>query len=314
MYRGYTVFCKGCMDKKTSWKGVGDWYDSIVGEKGHYYHQQVIIPNLLRLLDLRPKGLCNNKLPNSGERECGDVIDRDDVNSALLTRNDRLQIDARSQPNSAKYCYTTPKNRLLDCGCGQGVLARHLPRGVEYVGIDIAEPLLAAARRYRSDERCSFIRADLTRPLPVTGRFSHAACILALQNIEKPEAVFEELAKVLEAGAAALFVLNHPCFRIPRQSQWRVDEAAKRQTREVFSYMSPQKIPIITHPGKGGAQTWSFHRPLSDYIAMGRRSGFVVEAIEEWCSPKKSDGPAARYEDRARREFPLFMAILYRAS
>ena len=247
------------MYKQTSWKNVGDWYDSLVGEKGHFYHQQVIIPNLLRLLDLRPK------------------------------------------------------SRLLDCGCGQGVLARSLPRGVEYTGIDIADSLLTAARGYRSEERRTFIRADLTKPWPACGPFSHAACILALQNIEMPEKVFEELTKVLEPGAPALFVLNHPCFRIPRQSRWRVDEAAKRQNREIFSYMSPQKIPIVTHPGKGGTQTWSFHRPLSDYITMGKRNGFVVEAIEEWCSPKKSEGSAARYEDRARKEFPLFMAILYRA-
>jgi hypothetical protein len=32
--------------------------------------------------------------------------------------------------------------------------------------------------------------------------------------------------------------------------------------------------------------------------------------MEEWCSDKKSEGAAARMEDRARKEFPLFLTIL----
>ena len=275
------------MDRKTSWKDVGDWYDTLVGEKGHFYHQQVILPNALRLLDV-----------SSG-------------------------------------------HRLVDLGCGQGVLSRHLPRGVEYVGIDLAEPLIAAARRYPGSERRTFLCGDLTRPWPLSGQapFTHAACILALQNIEKPEKVFEELSKATAPGATALFVLNHPCFRIPRQSRWGFDEATKSQMREIFSYMSPQKIPIATHPGKGGAQTWSFHRPLSDYAAMGRLHGFAIEAIEEWCSPKESpalplgpktgrdasflslwrfctggQGLLRKKSQTVSRKNSLFMALLYRRS
>ena len=248
------------MEHKTSWKNVSDWYDSIVGEKGHYYHQHLILPNVLRLLHLQPK------------------------------------------------------DRLVDLGCGQGVLSRRIPRGVEYVGVDVAESLLAAARRFPSRERRTFIRADLTHPWPLSSHapFTHAACILALQNIEQPEVVFEELAKILRPNGTAVFVLNHPYFRIPRQSRWSFDEATKTQTRELFSYMSPQKIPIVTHPGRGSTQTWSFHRPLSEYTKMSHEHGFVIEMIEEWCSPKESTGSAARYENRARKEFPLFMALILR--
>ncbi len=36
----------------TSWQKVSDWYDKIVGKEGHYYHQQVILPGSLRLLNL----------------------------------------------------------------------------------------------------------------------------------------------------------------------------------------------------------------------------------------------------------------------
>ena len=37
----------------TSWQKVSKWYGGIVGEKGHYFHQSVIIPKALKLLDLK---------------------------------------------------------------------------------------------------------------------------------------------------------------------------------------------------------------------------------------------------------------------
>jgi hypothetical protein len=38
--------------------------------------------------------------------------------------------------------------------------------------------------------------------------------------------------------------------------------------------------------------------------------GFLIEKIEEWISDKKSEGGMAKIEDKARKEIPLFMAIL----
>ncbi len=245
---------------QTSWKPVSEWYDSIVGEKGHYYHREVILPNVLRALSLHDK------------------------------------------------------DRLLDIGCGQGVLSRVIPKKVEYVGIDIAKPLLTSAAQYQPSPSHSFIHADLTRPWPLAKEplFSHAACILVLQNIEDPAIIFEELSKVLRDGGIAVFVLNHPYYRIPRQSRWNFDEKTKTQTRELFSYMTPLRIPIVTHPGKNASTTMSFHVPLSEYTAMSHASGFVIETIDEWCSPKYSTGSAAGWENKARKEFPLFMSITFR--
>lgn len=237
----------------TSWSSASRWYDTIVGEKGHFYHRELIIPNTLRLLDLHSN------------------------------------------------------DRLLDLGCGQGVFARHLPKQVAYIGVDIASPLLRKAKQYLPTH--TFIQADLTKPWPELPTCTHAVCLLALQNMETPEMVFSELSKVLVPKGRAVFVLNHPCFRIPRQTQWGLDEATKRQMRQVFSYMSHQKIPITTHPGESSEATWSFHFPLSYYSTLLQKSGFVIEVIEEWCSPKESTGSAARAENRARKEFPLFMAL-----
>lgn len=246
---------------KTSWKHVGNWYDSIVGEEGHFYHKTIIIPKTIEILQL------------------------------------------------------SETSRLLDVGCGQGVLSRHIPTSVTYVGLDIATSLLRAAKQYSKTPHHSFIHADLTKMWPLDPKkpFTHAACILALQNIEHPQVIFQELSKVLENGGRALFVLNHPCFRIPRQSSWGFNENTKTQVREISAYMSPQKIPIITSPGKDQkTTTWSFHHPLSYYAHLAKEAGFLIEDMEEWCSPKESTGKAAAWENRARKEFPLFMALVLR--
>lgn len=247
----------------TSWQKVGQWYNEIVGEQGHYYHQNLIIPGVLKLLDF-------------------------------------------------------PKERsssLLDLACGQGVLSRHLPPHVAYVGIDAAAPLIAAAKHYPNKPSRQFIQADITHPLPLKGKiFSHASILLAIQNIESPEAVFQQAAAHLEPGAPFVIVLNHPCFRIPRQSSWKVDQDQKIQYRRIDRYMSNMKIPIQMHPGKGKTSetTWSFHHPLSAYSRWLKEAGFYIELIEEWCSNKVSEGRTAKMENRSREEIPLFMALLAR--
>ena len=42
------------MPTNTSWEQVNKWYSKIVGDKGHYYHQSVVIPKTLALLGLTP--------------------------------------------------------------------------------------------------------------------------------------------------------------------------------------------------------------------------------------------------------------------
>lgn len=247
----------------TSWQNVGKWYNHAVGEEGHFYHQTLIIPQTLKLLNLSEIKSCS----------------------------------------------------LLDLACGQGVLSRHLPEHVAYVGVDAAAPLIAAARRYRHPHSHQFFQADITQNLPLQHPlFSHATLILALQNIENPLAVFLNASHHLQSNASFLLVINHPCFRIPRQSSWKIDEENNTQYRRIDRYMSPMKIPIQTHPSKQqySPHTFSFHHPLSDYSRWLKEAGFFIELIEEWCSPKVSEGGAAKRENRSRKEIPLFMAILAR--
>lgn len=201
---------------------------------------------------------------------------------------------------------------LLDLGCGQGILASHIPSHVAYTGIDLAPSLIDAAKKKKKKNQ-TFLVGDICKPLPIEKKdFTHATIILALQNVSAPDKALFEAAKHLCHGGILAIVLNHPCFRIPRQTSWVIDEEKKLQSRCVHRYLSPLKIPIHMHPAKGRASetTWSFHHSLSDYSRFLAQAGFATLLIEEWTSDKKSTGKFSKMENRARKEFPLFLTFL----
>lgn len=246
--------------QKTSWESSAKWYDEAVGEKGHYYHEHVIFPNLFRLMGL----------------------------------------DKCDHP------------KVLDIACGQGILARQIPKGVPYFGVDISPSLIQSAKERADKKFHRFQVGDAAKKLNLPEKeFTHAAIILALQNISAPLQVLKNAAGHLAPNGRLFIVLNHPCFRIPRQSSWGVDEAKKLQYRRVDTYLSPLEIPIETHPGKKEqTQTVSFHHPLSSYMNWLKEAGFAVVGMEEWVSDKISTGGKARMENRARGEFPLFLTLV----
>jgi hypothetical protein len=129
-----------------------------------------------------------------------------------------------------------------------------------------------------------------------------------------PLPVFQNAAAHLMPQGKLVLVLNHPCFRIPRQSGWIIDEKKQLQSRRIDRYMTPLEIPIFTRPSQQecSASSPSYHLSLSAYSQALLKSGFCIDLIEEWCSDKKSTGKAARRENRARQEFPLFLCIVAR--
>jgi SAM-dependent methyltransferase len=215
-------------------------------------------------------------------------------------------------PNTLRLLNLNLNSTLLDVACGQGVLARAIGKVQHYCGYDLSSSLINEAKKLNKIKSFKFFVHDATRPLdPSLGLFSHAACLLALQNIPSPIDVFKSISVHIESGGKFVFVINHPSFRIPRMSGWIIDEKKKLQSRRIDAYMSHQKIPIATHPSQPNTQnTLSFHYPLSYFCDALKNSGFYIETVEEWCSNKTSTGKMATQENRARKEFPLFMAIV----
>lgn len=243
------------MIKNTSWGKVAPWYQKIVGIDGHFYHREVIIPNLLRLLNLK-----------SGEK-------------------------------------------IIDLGCGQGILARSIDKEIEYAGFDISPEMIKTAISLDKNLKHRYTTIDTTHTI-LNQRADKIAIVLALQNMKKPFAVIRNCKEMLNLNGKLVIVLNHPAFRIPKHGDWMVKE--NRQFRIVDNYMSPLEIPIESspHDNQNNQLSFSYHYPLSFYSEILFDNGFVIEKIEEWVSPKKSTGSKAEVEDKARNEIPLFMAIV----
>ncbi|MBI5345759.1 MAG: class I SAM-dependent methyltransferase [Chlamydiae bacterium] len=205
-------------------------------------------------------------------------------------------------------------NSILDIACGQGILSRKLPPSCEYHGVDASSSLIESAKNYAQNKKHHFITGDATLPLHLDKKdFDCVTVILAIQNIENPLAVFKNAFHHLKKGGNLLIVLNHPCFRIPRQTSWQIDENQKLLYRRINLYLSALKIPIKTSPGKeNSSETFSFHHPLFTYFKWLKEANFLIEDLQEWTSDKISTGKCAKMENRAREEFPLFLSIIAR--
>ena len=271
--------------RPTHWAEVADWYDALIGDEGSEYHREVIIPGILRMLDSRA--------------------------SKLETRNSKLETSLA----------------ILDLACGQGVLCRKLAQlGHRVTGLDAAAPLIAAAQKRNPADHLPirYALADATKLRDEKGTFAAGLApqsfdaitlVLAIQNLTPLSPVWHACHALLKPNGMLIVVLMHPCFRIPRQSDWHWDNAAATQSRLVRQYLTSSSIPIQTHPGlaahgKDASATTHFHRPLQAYINTLGNAGLLLDHIEEWPSHKKSQpGPRQVALDRARKEIPMFLAL-----
>lgn len=230
--------------------------------------------------------------------------------------NDLLEKDRNSYqaklilPNLLRLVEAKKGEVILDLACGQGFFAREFAKlGAKIIGVDIASELIEIAKRDKSVEyhvspahKLDFLQDKSIDKILI---------ILSLQNIENANDVIKEVNRVLKPKGKLFIVLNHPAFRIPKASSWGWDDKLNLQYRRLDGYLSESKEPIQMHPGDNPREkTLTFHRPLQFYFKALGKNGLFVSRLEEWSSNKTSEvGPKKDAEDRARREFPLFLFL-----
>ncbi len=215
-------------------------------------------------------------------------------------------------PNVLRLLAVKKGEKLLDLACGQGLFSREVAKaGAKVTGVDLSPRLITIAKE-RSPRGIQFHVAPADRLDFLAGNsFDAVVCVSAIQNMKNVVGVCGEAARVLARGGRFLVVMNHPGFRIPKRSAWGFDDAKKIQYRRVDEYISESSAEITMNPGSDSpVSTVSFHHPLQFYFKALHKAGFAVSRLEEWTSKKESQaGPRADAENKARREFPLFLAI-----
>lgn len=209
--------------------------------------------------------------------------------------------------------------KVLDVACGSGLFSvAFAQKGADVTGIDIGVDLLAAAQKRISSEQkinVRFVEKSAT-DLMGFGSFDHVVCVLAVQNMAQADEAIAGMLEVLAPGGTLHIVLNHPAFRIPKHSAWQQVAGTeqgkmKKVVRIMDMYMTEQAQAMDMHPGSpGSAQTMSYHRPLQWFFKQITNRGGAVTRLEEWISDRESQaGPWKVAEDKARKEFPLFLYV-----
>ena len=217
-------------------------------------------------------------------------------------------------PNLLRLMNPGKGDEIIDIACGQGFFSRAFHQaGAQVTAVDIGSDLITLAKE-KSDKNIDFI-VDSAEDLAAIEdqQFDKAAIVLALQNIEHMQKALASASRVLKKGGRLYIVLNHPAFRIPGQSSWGFDEEKQIQYRRIDGYISESRKEMIMNPGADESKqikTLSFHRPLQVYAKALFKAGCAISRLEEWNSHKESeDGPRKNAEDKARKEFPMFMAL-----
>ena len=101
--------------------------------------------------------------------------------------------------------------RVLDLGCGDGVLAAlalaHRPSVTEVVAVDASPPMLARAReRFAQEPRATVLEGDLNHPITGLGRFDLIVSGFAIHHVDddRKRRLFAECAAQLEPGGRFL--------------------------------------------------------------------------------------------------------------
>jgi len=290
----------------THWSQAADWYDQLVGEAGSEYHQQVVLPGAIRLLAPQKGDTILDVACGQGVL-CRLLASRGVVATGVDASDELIRLAKKREkgsPATPRPSDQATEGEERDEGAGMNDESTE-DEADDAASLATSNSQLAtppAIRYHLGDARdLSFLPA---------AEFNAAACILGIQNIHPIGPVFRSVARVLKPMGKFVIVMMHPCFRGPKETSWGWDPVENIQYRRVDRYLIPRKAPIVTNPGISKDYTWTFHKPIGDYVKAARGAGLLVDSIEEWPSHKTStSGPRAGAENTARKEIPMFLAL-----
>ncbi|MFF1836978.1 methyltransferase domain-containing protein [Streptomyces sp. NPDC058231] len=171
--------------------------------------------------------------------------------------------------------------RVLDLGCGEGIIARAAAaRGAAVVGIDSSPRMIENARnaergrpsgiRFSVDDGCTLATI-------ATNSVEWVTAGLSLNNVPNLDAALSAVRRVLVPGGLLVFTIPHPCFEAPHATWTETENGTVR--RVVGDY--PTEGFWRSENPEGARRAGNQHRKLSTYLTTLMRQGFRTEGVEE---------------------------------
>jgi 2-polyprenyl-3-methyl-5-hydroxy-6-metoxy-1,4-benzoquinol methylase len=256
----------------THWGEVGAWYDDLVQDQGSEYHQEVIFPSLLPLIEKSVTKISDLNVVDLG---CG---------QGVLTRK-LAKLGANCTGiDLAPSLISMAKKRGSE------------GKPIQYIKADITDLL----------SNNNNLKFDLKE-----NHYDVATIILTIQNVDKIRPLFKAVNKLLKVDGSVYIVMVHPAFRIPKSSDWYFNPLNNKQARIMYQYLNSHKIEITMHPGEAeSAVTYHFHRPIKTYLNALSMEKLYPTFIDELITHKKEQkGIKSEQIEAAKAEFPMFMLI-----
>ena len=169
--------------------------------------------------------------------------------------------------------------RLLDLGCGEGRIARHLlAAGREIVGLDRNPELAAASGVPAFVAELPFL--DAVR----NGSFDGAYVVLVIEHIADLGRFFYETARVVRSGGVLAAIVNHPVITAPGATT-----VVDPTDGEVFWRWGDYFQPGLTVEETGGPAMEFHHRSLGALLTAAAESGWLLDELVEL--PGTGTGP-----------------------
>jgi SAM-dependent methyltransferase len=159
--------------------------------------------------------------------------------------------------------------RVLDVGCGSGVLSRHLvEHGAQVVGFD-ASPAMVEIATARQLPNAEFRVADLAEPLSFIpdASFDLAVASLVMHYLHDWIAPLRELRRVLRNDGALVLSTHHPA--------WDVELSRDGD------YFATEHVQDRWSLGTTTFDVQFWRRPLTAMFSAFAAAGLTVEVVQE---------------------------------
>jgi len=145
------------------------------------------------------------------------------------------------------------RRKLLDVGCGGGILAEEFARlGFEVTGIDPAPETIDTAKAHATASGLSIeYRVGAGERLPFAdGSFDHVACCDVLEHVDDVVRVIGEIARVLRPGGLFFYdTINRTMISkiaiIKVMQEWRSTAFAAPNSHVWEKFIKPEELTVL---------------------------------------------------------------------